>query len=818
MKYRVDAMSLRDGTVVLEGWAMPEHAEKIEYDFTARDGSPLKHTVVARDRADVMQQFGADRMCGFTLAAPFERTQDAYLVMRDGTVRRRVRVNAKVIEKKNSVRTKRTEKLLALCHFETLVVCWDFFRANGLWALWKKAVHKIQKIDEDYDYGEWQQKTAVPEEELTRQREAWKGFSFPGGEPPLISIVIPAWNTDRKYLSMLYDSLKSQTYPVFEVVTADGSDAGHGEVREVTESYAAQDPRFRYAGLSGNRGIAGNTNAGLEAARGAYIALCDHDDELPANALFEVAKAISEHPGAKFLYSDEDKVDFDGKALFEPHFKSGPNPELLTSVNYICHLSVIRRDLLGEVGGFRAEFDGAQDYDFFLRCMEKTVFAEREALAKYRAALLSMDRAEREKVFEECSGDGVKKLSEACGLSPESVKELLEGRFLSESMVHIPVICYHWRYHKNSTASDPKAKLYAFEAGSRAVSAHYERTGTPFGSVEKGVTYGYYHTLFKRPGPDAPLISVIIPNKDHREDLDKCIRSIAERSVYRNVEFVIVENNSSDPETFRYYEALETDPGYFGCTDMKVKVVRWEREFNYSAINNFGVREASGEYLLLLNNDMELRSPDTLAEMLSYVSRPEIGICGARLTYGDDTIQHAGVIVGLGGIAGAAFVGLHEKENSYMHRMMCVQDMSAVTAACLMTRRGVFEEAGGLSEDLAVAFNDIDFCLRVRRLGYRCVYDPYAVLYHYESKSRGLEDTPEKVRRFNSEIAVFAKNWGGILNALDPCYNPNLTLRKTNFALRDLLKEKPGEPYRLELDVEKQLEEVRWQKAKRGRI
>jgi len=291
----------------------------------------------------------------------------------------------------------------------------------------------------------------------------------------------------------------------------------------------------------------------------------------------------------------------------------------------------------------------------------------------------------------------------------------------------------------------------------------------------------------------------------------------AEKSEYRNLEFVVVENNSTDPETFRYYERMTADPAFFGSADIRVKLVTWEREFNYSAINNFGVKYASGDYILLLNNDMELRAPETVTGMLSYVMRPDVGVCGARLTYGDDTIQHAGVIVGLGGIAGAAFVGLHEKENSYMHRMMCAQSMSAVTGACLMTRREVFEEAGGLFEDLAVAFNDIDFCLRVRRLGYRVVYDPYAVLYHYESKSRGLEDTPEKVMRFNSEIAVFSKCWGGILKELDPCYNPNLTLRKANFALRDLLREKPGEPYKLELDVEKQLEEVRWQKARRGR-
>ena len=310
----------------------------------------------------------------------------------------------------------------------------------------------------------------------------------------------------------------------------------------------------------------------------------------------------------------------------------------------------------------------------------------------------------------------------------------------------------------------------------------------------------------------SPLISVLIPNKDHIEDLETCIGSIAKRSTYRHIEFIIIENNSEKEETFSYYKKL-TEKG--SIEGMPVRVVYWEREFNYSAINNFGASHAKGDYLLLLNNDVELREPSSIAEMLSYIVRDGIGIVGARLCYPDDTIQHGGVIVGLGGIAGAAFVGQHEKENTYMHRMMCLQDLSAVTAACLLTKREVFEDCGGLYEGLAVAFNDIDYCMKVRRLGYRCVYDPYAVFYHYESKSRGLEDSPEKIERFNGEIAVFASRWGGILSEGDPYYNPNLTLRKANFALRDLTKEKPGEPYKLELDVEKQLKIVLAEKKRR---
>ena len=837
---------------MIEGWCIPSKGDKIEYSVVDRTGKTMKCTAVARDRVDVAQQFGADRMSGFTVAVPFERDDDAYLVMNDAGTVRKVRVNNDIIEKRNSIKAKRWEKLMALVHFETLTVSFDFIRENGLRAFWKKAVHKIAKIDEDFDYAEWQYKTVLSDAEIEAQRKAWQ--SLPLKHFPLISIVVPAYNTPEKYLRMLLDSFKAQTYPNFEAVIADGSEEGNDTVARVTAEYAAADPEhFKLVSLHGNRGISGNTNAGLEAAAGDYIALCDHDDELPPWALFEVVKAIAANPKAQFIYTDEDKIDFDGKALFEPHFKSDYNPEMLCSVNYICHLSVIRKDLLNKVGGFREELDGAQDYDFFLRCTEEAM-----------------------RGHEDPANDET--------LDEESKRKLREGRYVSETIVHIPVICYHWRYHKGSTASDPKSKLYAFEAGSRAIAAHYDRVGIAYKSIEKGVTYGYYHTIYDAPGENstasyenaesacagqkdlaslseaktadsdskgkkktvnaAPLVSVIIPNKDHTDDLEKCISSVIEKSEYRNLEFIVVENNSTDPKTFEYYKELEArvnsgktegngteyssdavsnESGKEADTanvsgSITVKVIRWEREFNYSAINNFGVEHASGKYLLFLNNDVEMIAPESVTRMVALASRQEIGVVGARLMYGDDTIQHAGVIVGLGGIAGAAFVGLHEKENSYMHRMMCTQELSAVTAACMMLRRDVFEAAGGFREELAVAFNDIDLCMKVRALGKLVVYDPYVTFHHYESKSRGLEDTPEKVQRFNTEIATFAHYWGAILEHGDPYYNPNLTLRKSNFALRDLTKEQIGEPYKLELDVEKQLATVLREKERRERL
>ena len=314
-------------------------------------------------------------------------------------------------------------------------------------------------------------------------------------------------------------------------------------------------------------------------------------------------------------------------------------------------------------------------------------------------------------------------------------------------------------------------------------------------SIDKGVDYGIYHTHFAINGE--PLISVLIPNKDHTADLDKAIRSLLAGS-YKNLEFIVVENNSDRPETWQYYDEIQAQ---LPC----VKVVKYDREgFNFSAINNFGARYASGEYLLLMNNDVEMIDPDSIREMLGYCQRDDVGVTGCRLLYEDDTIQHAGVVVGFGGIAGHTFIGLNEYQNSYFHRALTAQDYSAVTAACMLTKKTLYDAVGGLTEELVVAFNDIDYCLKIRELGKLVVYNPYAVFHHYESKSRGLEDTPEKVERFNHEIATFMKRWPDILEHGDPYYNPNLTLRKSNFALRDLLKEKIGEPYHIE-GIEKYL-------------
>ncbi|MBE5988395.1 MAG: glycosyltransferase family 2 protein [Paenibacillaceae bacterium] len=730
MKYKIDVMRIRDNSIVLNGWVIGKTPEEgVQFQVLDEQDTPVEFKYVPVRRDDVSQIYfkkTVEKDLGFDIRIPYVRDskKDRTLVIQCENKSVAVKLNADIIEKQNSSSHKKSAKLKSMMNKQTLQSAMDFLMENGLKAFVIKSRHKLQGIDSDYDYPEWVSLTKTTEEELAQQRETVFDYM------PKLSVVIPAYKTPERFLSAMLDSLLAQTYTNWEVCVADGSPRGEG-VERVLKRYAMKDERFRYVILGENKGISGNTNAAIEMATGDFIVLADHDDTLAPDALFECVKAINQDPEIDVVYTDEDKLDIDGGELFEPHFKPDFNPDLLTSVNYICHLFVVNHELLLEVGLFKEEFDGAQDYDFILRCTEK-----------------------------------------------------------ARKICHIPKALYHWRCHQDSTASNPESKLYAFEAGARAVKAHYDRLGIPVKSVEKGIDYGIYHTTFEITGD--PLVSVIIPNKDHSADLDLCMRSLIEKSTYKNLEFIVVENNSADPATFAYYEKIQKEFEF-------VHVVTWEREFNYSAINNFGVTFAKGEYLLFLNNDTELINPESIEEMLGYCQREDVGITGVRLLYSDDTIQHAGVVVGFGGIAGHTFIGLHKAESSYFNQAMCARNYSAVTAACMMSKRSLFDQVGGFSEDLAVAFNDIDYCMKIRSLNKLVVYVPYALFYHYESKSRGLEDTPEKVERFNREIKKFSEKWPDILRDGDPYYNPNLTLRKSNFALRDLKKEKIGEPYQLEV-------------------
>ena len=558
---------------------------------------------------------------------------------------------------------------------------------------------------EEVDYNEWCKNDILTDEERKAQRgRIWE-------YPPLISVVVPIYKTPEVFLRQMIESVTAQTYPHWQLCIADGSGDTAGTKR-IVDSYLS-DKRIKYKILAENLGIADNTNAAMELADGDYIALFDHDDLLSENALYEVADRICK-TGAEIVYTDEDKVTSDLSERYQPNFKPDFNLDLLRSNNYICHLLVVKKTLVQEVGGQKKEFDGAQDHEFLFRCVEK-----------------------------------------------------------AKGIEHIPKVLYHWRVHKASTADNPLSKKYAYDAGKRAVTEHIRRCGEE-AEVTDTLFPGFYRAKYQVTGE--PLVSIIIPNKDEKETLKKCLDSIKEKSTYRNYEIIIVENNSTGQEIFDYYKEIDGRDG--------IRVVYWKSGFNYSALNNFGFTFAKGDYILCLNNDVTVITPDWLERMIGQCQRKEVGIVGVKLYYPDDTIQHAGVIIGIGGVAGAMFVGMARERSGYLRKAILQQDLSAVTAAYMMVDRKAWEGAGGFNEDLAVAFNDIDFCLKVRREGYLVVYEPNVELYHYESKSRGYEDTPEKQKRFLSEINYMKAHWSEILTKGDPYYNENFSLNTCNYTLR----------------------------------
>jgi GT2 family glycosyltransferase len=467
-----------------------------------------------------------------------------------------------------------------------------------------------------------------------------------------------------------------------------------------------KDSRIKYKLLKNNGGISVNTNEALKMATGDYIALLDHDDKLPLFALYEIVKTINENKDVDFIYTDEDKFINSDEDRYDPHFKPDYSPDLLTSYNYITHFSIFKKELMDKLVGFRKEYDGAQDYDIILRATE-----------------------------------------------------------IAEKIIHIPKILYNWRVHPNSVAGDSNAKMYAYDAGLNAIQEHLKRKNID-ATVEHESNLGVYRVKYNI--NEQPLISIIISNKDCYKDLGKCLNSIS-KSTYQNYEIIIVENNSTTNEIFKFYEKIQKND--------KIKVVYYkEKGFNYSKINNFGVKSAKGDYILLLNNDTEVINKNWLEEMLSICQREDVGIVGSKLLYYDNTVQHAGVVIGMGGIAGHINKLIENNYPGYYSRASVINNYSAVTAACMLVKKEIFEKVNGLSEDFKVAFNDIDFCLKVRELNKLVVYTPYAKLYHYESKSRGYEDTPEKQKRFQGEIELFREKWNDILKEGDPYFNKNFRL------------------------------------------
>lgn len=579
-----------------------------------------------------------------------------------------------------------------------------YLKHYGIREFWIKLTERFQK--EDVDYRQWFEDHKVTQEEWEKQRKTVFGIR------PVISILVPVYNTPVNFLMEMIESVRNQSYENWQLCIANAS-PDNQELSKVLKEQAGKDKRICITDVKENKGISENTNRALEIAEGDYVGFLDHDDVLALNALFEIVKKINEAGRADVIYTDEDKVSMDLTEHFSPNFKPDFNVDLLRSNNYICHFFVAGKAMVEKLGGLCPEYNGAQDYDLILRCTEQ-----------------------------------------------------------AEHILHVPKILYHWRTHKDSTADNPLSKSYAYEAGKKAIEAHLQRCGVK-AEVEYTSSPGFYRVKYELEGN--PLVSIVIPNKDNKECLEKCVHSIITKSTYKNFEVVIVENNSQTKEIFSYYKKIRSD---------RIRIVTWKGEFNYSAINNFGVSHCKGDYIVLLNNDTEVISEDWLEEMVGHCQRQEVGIVGAKLYYPDNTVQHAGIIVGIGGVAGNVFVGLPRAYSGYMHKASLQLDLSAVTAACLMVKKTVYDEVGGLEEKLKVAFNDVDFCLRVRKAGYLVVYDPYVEFYHYESKTRGAEDTPEKIRRFQSEIEYMRSHWIDILKNGDPAYNPNLTLKKWDYSLK----------------------------------
>ncbi len=563
----------------------------------------------------------------------------------------------------------------------------------------------------DNDYTRWLSKNEPSKEVLETQQSESLNFKF----RPKISIIVPVFNTDKNMLISMLESVESQTYNNWELCIADGN-SSNPHVKEILLSYSRKDSRIKVSFLNQNYNIAGNSAKALELATGEFVAFLDHDDELSPFALYEVVKVLNKFNDIDIIYSDEDKISPTGKRC-QPFFKPGWSPDMLMSVNYVCHFLVIRKTLLDKVGGIREGYDGAQDYDLVLRCL-----------------------------------------------------------FETPKIVHIPKILYHWRMHPESTAQNIYIKNYAHEAGLKALKDYLLRKGIE-GDVEKGGGVTNYRIIYKL--KYYPKISIIIPFRDKYKLLKKCVESIINKSSYKNYELILISNNSTEKSMFDYLKKLEKNS--------LIKIIEYNEPFNYSKVNNYAVKHSNGEVLLFLNNDTEVISEDWLESMVEHVMRKEIGAVGCKLLYPDNTIQHAGVIIGLTGFAGHVFNGLPENAYTYFGSTNFVRNYLAVTGACMMIRREVFDEIEGFDERFTLCGSDVEICLRLIEKGYRILYTPFAKLYHHEAKTRG-----NKIPALDFKLSSVA--YEKYLSRGDPYYNPNLTLLKTDCSLKingedDILEE-----------------------------
>lgn len=576
---------------------------------------------------------------------------------------------------------------------------------QGLDALIAKIVDKIKTC---YQYKRYLENLNKVEESEIEKEKVAKAFKY----RPKVSIIVPVYNTNEKWLRLCIESVLRQVYDNWELCIVDGGSTER-HIRRVLEEYAKQDARITVKFLTENKGIAGNSNEAFGIANGEFVGFLDHDDELASSALYEVVKLLQKDQDIDFIYSDEDKISLSGKRL-DPHFKPDWSPDTLYSCNYISHFSVIRKSIIEELGGFREGYDGSQDYDLFLRVVERT-----------------------------------------------------------QKIAHIPKVLYHWRMVPRSAASSSNAKPYAYIAAKKAIKNSLNRRKVE-AEVFNGPSAGFYRVKYKINGN--PKVSIIIPTSDEVKILQRCIQSILGKTKYDNYEIFIVDNLSAQLATFKYYDEVKSNP--------KIRIIKYDETYNFSKINNYAVSQVDSEYIIFLNNDTEIISWEWLTAMLEHVQREEVGIAGALLYYPNNTIQHAGVIIGINGVAGYSFRNFLSKDPGYFNRARIVQNVSAVSGACMMIKKSVFEKVGGFDDFFNIAFSDIDLCLKAREKCYLIVYTPYAKLYHYESIRKDYEDTPEKKVMFEKDIEYFKKKWKDVLAKGDPYYNPNLTLDKEDFSLR----------------------------------
>lgn len=581
------------------------------------------------------------------------------------------------------------------------------FRRNGAAGLCKALRFAATPAFLINEYADWIRLYDTLSDE-DRADMATKANSFK--HRPLITVLMPVYKSTPRWLIEAIESVKRQTYPNWELCIVDDA-SEDGEMQAIFERFSREDSRIKVKCRETNGHISAASNDGLMMASGEWVALLDHDDLMSESALFWLVDAINANPDVRLIYSDEDKIDEISKR-HSPYFKCDWNVDLFYSHNLITHLGAYKLDLIQEVGGFRIGFEGAQDYDLALRCIEK--------------------------------------------IRPDQIH-------------HIPRVLYHWRVHSGSTAQSAEAKPYAMIAGEKALNDHFQRMGVRATSELRGHGYRTHYLLPEQ----EPMVSIIIPTRNGLSLTRQCVESIQSKTTYSNYQIVIVDNGSDDPSMLQYFEYLKNS--------REVRILRDERPFNYSSLNNAAVRSVQGEFVALLNNDVEVISPEWLSEMVAIAMQPGVGAVGARLWYPSLTLQHAGIILLGDLVAGHAHKGLSKHSPGYAGRASHIQSFSAVTGACMVVRKSVYEEVGGLNEvDLKVAFNDVDFCLRLKEAGYRNVWTPYAELFHHESATRGYEDTPEKKERFASESNFMKNRWGNILWH-DPAYSPNLTLDNEGF-------------------------------------